>query len=56
MGPGVDAVYIEARAHDDRRHLLAAIAGVEVPPLSSCEEMPESDRGGVSVFGAMTEW
>ena len=53
----VDADYIEGRVHDDRRHLLAAIAGAEATVLcQGARRCLQRIAEWVSSFGAMMEW
>jgi hypothetical protein len=48
-----DADYIEGRVHDDRRHLLTAIAGVH---CQAARGYLHRIAEWVSAFGAMMEW
>ena len=53
----VDADYVEGRVHDDRRHVLAAIAGAEATVLSlGARRCLHRIAEWVSAFGAMMEW
>ncbi len=57
LDAAVDADYIEGRVHDDRRHLLAAIAGAEATVLcQAARRCLHRIAEWVSAFGAMMEW
>jgi hypothetical protein len=57
LDAAVDADYVEGRLHDDRRHLLAPIAGAEAPVLcQAARKCLDRIAEWVSAFGAMMAW